>query len=78
MSWIITLSIVLDLIFGDPRNAPHPVRVIGKLARIFEKFFRTYCNSERLAGILTSCCVYTLSFSIPFFSSNFRINFIGF
>ncbi|MBE8364842.1 adenosylcobinamide-phosphate synthase CbiB [Leptospira borgpetersenii] len=71
MPWIITLSIVLDLIFGDPRNTPHPVRVIGKFARISEKFFRAHCNSERFAGILTSCCVYTFSFSIPFFLIQF-------
>ncbi|WP_032921914.1 adenosylcobinamide-phosphate synthase CbiB [Leptospira santarosai] len=66
MPWIIIPAIVLDLIFGDPRNAPHPVRTIGKLARASEKFFRTRCNSERTAGILTSCWVYILSFSIPF------------
>ncbi|WP_061248038.1 adenosylcobinamide-phosphate synthase CbiB [Leptospira alstonii] len=65
MLWIVTASILLDLIFGDPRNIPHPVRAIGKLARASEKFFRARCGSEKTAGILTSCYVYSLSFSIP-------------
>ncbi|EMY78566.1 cobalamin biosynthesis protein CobD [Leptospira weilii serovar Ranarum str. ICFT] len=66
MPWIVTVSVLLDLIFGDPRNIPHPVRAIGKLARASEKFFRRRCTSERTAGILASCSVYSLSFLIPF------------
>ncbi|TGK14931.1 adenosylcobinamide-phosphate synthase CbiB [Leptospira kmetyi] len=67
MPWIIATSIVFDLIFGDPRNLPHPVRAIGKLARSLERIFRSFCRSERIAGILTSLLVYSVSFWVPFY-----------
>lgn len=67
MPWIIATSIVFDLIFGDPRNLPHPVRAIGKLARGLERIFRSFCRSERIAGILTSLLVYSVSFWVPFY-----------
>lgn len=66
MPWVIATSIVFDLIFGDPRNVPHPVRGIGKLARALERIFRNLCSSERMAGILTSGFVYAISFLIPY------------
>ncbi|PJZ57375.1 adenosylcobinamide-phosphate synthase CbiB [Leptospira barantonii] len=66
MPWIIATSIVFDLIFGDPRNLPHPVRAIGKLARSSERIFRNLCSSERIAGILTSVSIYSVSFWIPY------------
>ncbi|UOG28940.1 adenosylcobinamide-phosphate synthase CbiB [Leptospira noguchii] len=66
MPWGIAISILVDLILGDPKNLPHPVRAIGKLARTLEKFFRNNCSSEAVAGILTSCFVYLISFIIPF------------
>lgn len=33
---IIVASILMDLILGDPRRMPHPVRWIGKFARLTE------------------------------------------
>ncbi|TGM98178.1 adenosylcobinamide-phosphate synthase CbiB [Leptospira yasudae] len=66
MPWIIAASIVFDLILGDPRNAPHPVRIIGKFARTSEIFFRSVFRSERIAGVFTSCSIYLPSFFIPF------------
>ncbi|EMO77440.1 putative cobalamin biosynthesis protein CobD [Leptospira kirschneri str. 200801925] len=66
MPWNVAVSVLVDLILGDPKNFPHPVRAIGKLARVLEKFFRNNCSSEEVAGILTSCLVYLISFIIPF------------
>ncbi|EMP09678.1 CobD/CbiB domain protein, partial [Leptospira interrogans serovar Pyrogenes str. 200701872] len=44
MPWGIAISILVDLILGDPKDLPHPVRAIGKLARALERFFRNNCS----------------------------------
>ena len=33
-------AFILDQIFGDPRNFPHPVVIIGKLISAMERFTR--------------------------------------
>ena len=44
----------LDLLVGDPRNMPHPVRGIGFAASKIEAFFRNVmAKNEKGAGILT-------------------------
>lgn len=47
------LAIVLDLLFGDPRWFPHPVKIIGFFCNTFEKLFRMVCSSFNLAGFFT-------------------------
>lgn len=47
------LAIGLDLLAGDPRWFPHPVRMIGFLCNNFEKLFRMVCSSVSIAGLLT-------------------------
>jgi adenosylcobinamide-phosphate synthase len=46
----------LDLIFGDPRWLPHPVRAIGLLIYYLEKRLRRIRN-ERLGGCILVCGV---------------------
>lgn len=46
-------ALLLDQLLGDPRWLPHPIRLIGWLAGVLEKFIRTICPSLRLAGIFT-------------------------
>ena len=46
-------AILLDLLLGDPRWFPHPVRLIGALATTAEKTSRRFIRNERLAGLLT-------------------------
>ena len=46
-------AILLDLLLGDPRWFPHPVRLIGALATIAENISRRFIRNERLAGLLT-------------------------
>ncbi len=46
-------AILLDLLLGDPRWFPHPVRLLGIVALRLEIFFRALVNSQRLAGVLT-------------------------
>ncbi len=43
---------VLDLIFGDPKWLPHPVKLMGKAIRWLEGFLRRCVSWERLAGTL--------------------------
>jgi adenosylcobinamide-phosphate synthase len=47
----ITIGFILDLILGDPRRFPHPVRLIGGMISVLEKILRRgVC--ERGAGII--------------------------
>jgi adenosylcobinamide-phosphate synthase len=46
-------AIGLDLLFGDPRWFPHPVRLIGKLCSGAEKLTRKLFNNEMVAGWVT-------------------------
>ena len=50
--FLLLASFVLDLIFGDPRWMPHPVRGIGGLALQTEALLRRTALPLRLAGIL--------------------------
>lgn len=58
MSWItpwyiLPAAFVLDMILGDPRCFPHPVRWMGRAIEIFEPFFRKLSfNSNRIGRIL--------------------------
>jgi adenosylcobinamide-phosphate synthase len=51
---LILYSYIADLIFGDPRWFPHPVKGIGKLIRFFEKVLESKNNNliDRIKGIL--------------------------
>jgi adenosylcobinamide-phosphate synthase len=54
------IAYLLDLILGDPKYFPHPVRGIGLLIRIFEKVLRwpSFRPSwERAAGCLLALCL---------------------
>ena len=46
-------ALLLDLLFGDPRWLPHPVKGIGAVIKNCEHLFRLVCTSERVGGILT-------------------------
>lgn len=62
------LGFVLDLIFGDPRRLPHPVRFIGLLIEKTEGFFRPRCADEaalRRGGVCTVLVVLAVSTFVP-------------
>ena len=63
-------AFILDQIFGDPRNFPHPVVIIGKLISAMERFTRKVfpktSGGELTAGAFTWVIVATLSFAVPF------------
>ena len=47
----IGIAFILDILIGDPRWLPHPVRIIGKCVELLEKVLRRAFASERLAGV---------------------------
>jgi adenosylcobinamide-phosphate synthase len=74
----IGVAFILDILIGDPRWLPHPVRIIGKCVELLEKVLRRVFASERLAGIflagITVAGTYLLTYEIiNIFSSFGRI-----
>ncbi|MGB6063547.1 MAG: adenosylcobinamide-phosphate synthase CbiB [Desulfomonilaceae bacterium] len=53
LEYQILLAVALDLIFGDPRWLPHPVKLIGRLATFAEMAFRKMIKNLRIAGVAT-------------------------
>ena len=49
---IITCAYIIDLIFGDPRWLPHPVRAIGAIINCFEQSLRKAMQNKKLAGVI--------------------------
>lgn len=47
----IGIAFVLDILIGDPRWLPHPIRIIGKFVELLEKVLRKVFSYELLAGI---------------------------
>ncbi len=56
LEYQILLAVLLDLLFGDPRWLPHPVRLIGGLAARCESVSRDALPA-RAAGIFTALAV---------------------
>ena len=52
MFYEVILGFLLDLIAGDPRWFPHPVRLMGKVISLLERVLRRIVPWERLAGIV--------------------------
>jgi adenosylcobinamide-phosphate synthase len=57
LEYQILLAVALDLILGDPRGFPHPVKLIGRLALLLEKPFRKVAGNPRIAGGATATVV---------------------
>jgi adenosylcobinamide-phosphate synthase len=53
----ILLAFGLDLVLGDPRWFPHPVRLIGALALALERPSRKFIPQMRLAGVVAAAAV---------------------
>ncbi len=60
LEYQILAATALDLLLGDPRWLPHPVRGIGWLATHMETLSRRVFRRERLAGVLAALAVYVL------------------
>ncbi len=70
MSFVLSLvlAFILDRIFGDPYNIPHPVVLIGKFISKSENFLRKVFKEKNLffAGVILWIIVISVSFIIPF------------
>ncbi len=72
LSLQIAIAFTLDILIGDPRWLPHPVKVIGKFIVIFEKILRRLFRSEQLAGMFLALIIvvgtYFLTIEFIYFS----------
>lgn len=66
---ILVAGFILDLIIGDPRWMPHPVRFMGKYIYVGEKFFRKCFPDTRfgqvLGGMLLTISLVIVSLIVP-------------
>ena len=58
LEYQILIAVALDLLLGDPRWLPHPVRGIGRLAAWAETLARRLLGSTRIAGLAAALTVY--------------------
>ncbi len=65
----VLVGFILDLIFGDPYNLPHPIRLIGNLISGTEKLLRKIINKNPrnllFGGFILVLVVVTLTTAIP-------------
>jgi len=50
--WFLAAGVVLDLLFGDPNYAAHPVRLMGRSLSVFENWLRAIGLNGYAGGIL--------------------------
>lgn len=63
----IIIGYILDLIIGDPQNPYHPIRGVGKVAKLSESVFRKLFKKHlKLAGAITWITVVVIIFFINF------------
>lgn len=68
--WEIAAGFALDVVFGDPRRVPHPVRGAGRLIAAGERFWRWTPLPLRLSGALlwvtvTATCAGLVWLTLP-------------
>ncbi len=61
---IIGTAGVLDMLFGDPENLPHPVRLIGSTIEHGEKFCRKIPVGEVIQGTVLTIGITVLTYTI--------------
>lgn len=62
LAFQIAIAFIADLFLGDPKNYPHPVKIIARLAYGMEIFTRKIFSNLKLAGIVTTITVVVTSF----------------
>jgi len=67
-SWyILPSAFVLDLILGDPRNFPHPIRWMGKAIVTAEFYFRKIPSNLTVSGALFAASLVTGTWLLTYF-----------
>lgn len=57
LEYLLIVAFVMDLAFGDPRWAPHPVRWIGRLSSSLEDPFRRIITDPKVSGLIVALIV---------------------
>ncbi|MGB9975598.1 adenosylcobinamide-phosphate synthase CbiB [Thermovenabulum sp.] len=73
LQWLdIIIACIVDIIFGDPYNFPHPVKFMGKLISFEEALARKFFKEKGLiiAGFFIVLFNIVLAFTIPWFLLN--------
>jgi len=66
----IIAGVFLDILVGDPKSFPHPVKAMGKLICLEEKIVRKITHNDlglTVAGFLIVCINLFIGFFLPFF-----------
>lgn len=61
---MIGIAFVMDLILGDPKKAPHPVKAMGKGAKWLEKLTRNNIRNQKLAGSVTVLILVVVTYAM--------------
>jgi adenosylcobinamide-phosphate synthase len=64
--YILPAAFTLDLILGDPRYCPHPVRWMGKAIEAAEPLFRKIPTDLTTAGSLFAVCLVTCTWVLTY------------
>lgn len=72
MTYKIIIAYVLDLIFGDPYNIPHPISYIGKLVKQMESIFYNFAN-KRISGVFFNLSVLFIVYIFFYFIAKIEI-----
>ena len=78
------IAIIVDFVFADPYNYPHPVKYIGKFIIFIENIMRKIFKNEKslkFAGFITVIIIVCFSYLITFYSIKLIYsinNFFGF
>ena len=60
------IGFLLDLLIGDPYSLPHPIRLIGRLISVLEKFVRGRFKNLTAGGVFLALTVLLLSAGTAF------------
>lgn len=62
--YIFAAAFGLDLLLGDPRRLPHPIRLMGKIIESLEPYFRNIPGPLILSGLLFAVSCIFLTFGL--------------
>lgn len=65
--YLVITAVALDLLLGDPRWLPHPVRFIAAMAVFMEKITRKLLRSDYIAGGVVAITVLLVTGGVTFF-----------
>ena len=60
----IAIAFIIDLLLGDPKGYPHPVKIIARLAYGTENLSKKFLSNNKIAGIITTITVVATSFLV--------------